>query len=73
MRPWRGFIGPLKALAEATDDPNTNDPGADVCLLLGATIAQAANLCVAGDAGACSVLLSDWVLYQQLCFVPPST
>jgi hypothetical protein len=40
-------------------------------VLLGGDICLPAAICVGGDAGACSVLITQWQLWQSTCVHPP--
>lgn len=66
LRPWRTLRGPLEALRQAAGDEECTG-----CLLAGATVVQSAELCVGGDAGACSVLIDSYSFFQDICDPPP--
>jgi hypothetical protein len=66
LRPWRALRGPLAALRQATADEECTG-----CLLLGATVVQAAELCVGGDAGACGALIDAYDFFRDICDPPP--
>jgi hypothetical protein len=67
LQPWVGLSHTLQTVEPVQEDLCQS------CLLVGAVVVQSATLCVDGDAGACSVLIDSYALFQGHCDPPPCT
>jgi hypothetical protein len=68
LRPWLRLSDSMAALVTALNSPIDLCQG---CMMLAGALCLSADMCAAGDAAACSVLFTEWQMWQQACVPPP--